>query len=127
MRWQRDLLVLAGAAAGGLLGHFAFLWLVGQGFYAMILPGGLLGLGAGLARHGTLYLAVICGIMALLLGLVTEWRAFPFNADESLPYFLTHIHQLKPLTLIMIGVGAAIGFWIPFRSSSSGNEAGRPG
>ncbi len=68
MKWQRDLAVLAGAIVGGVLGHFLFVWLVSQGFYAMILPGGLVGIGAGLARHGKLYLAVICGLIALSAG-----------------------------------------------------------
>ena len=115
MNWRRDLAVLAGAIVGGVLGHFAFVWLVSQGLYAMILPGGLVGIGAGLARHGTIYLAVICGLLALAMGLFTEWRVFPFVADESLAYFLQHVHQLAPIKLIMMAIGAVVGFWIPFR------------
>ena len=34
--------------------------------------------------------------------------------DGSLGYFVTHIHQLKPITLIMIAAAAFIGFWAPF-------------
>ncbi len=41
MKLQRDLLVLVGAIGGGIVGHYAFMWLIGQNFYAMILPGGL--------------------------------------------------------------------------------------
>lgn len=117
MKLQRDLLVLLGAIAGGVLGHFAFVWLVGQGFYAMILPGGMVGLGAGLAKHGTLPLAIICGIIALTCGLITEWRVFPFIADKSFSYFFMHVFELKPMTLIMIAVGTVIGFWFPYRRS----------
>ena len=40
--------VMAGlaAAAGGVVGYFAFIWIARQGFYALMLPGGLAGLGA---------------------------------------------------------------------------------
>ena len=52
---------------------------------------------------------------ALVLSLFCEWRFAPFIKDNSLGYFLTHVHELKPITLIMIAVGTFIGFWIPFR------------
>ena len=42
--------------------------------------------------------------------------------DGSLGYFVTHIHQLKPITLIMIAAGAFIGFWAP----SSRRQLERP-
>jgi hypothetical protein len=109
-------LVLGGAAVGGTLGYFAFFWFADQGFYGLVVPGGLLGLGAGFGRARSVPLAVACGIAALLLGLYAEWKFAPFNADDSLGYFVTHIHKLKPLTLLMAGLGGFIGFWIPFRS-----------
>jgi hypothetical protein len=108
------LFVLGGAIVGGLLGFFGFFWIADQGFYALVLPGGLLGLGASLAPNRWIGWAVICGAAALVLGLFTEWRFAPFDADESLSYFVTHVHQLKPVTWLLILVGAAIGFWGPF-------------
>jgi len=27
-------------------------------------------------------------------------------------YFLTHVHQLQPVTLLMIGAGGALGGWL---------------
>ena len=36
-----SLLTLCGAICGGALGYFAFGWMLNQGFYAMVLPGGL--------------------------------------------------------------------------------------
>lgn len=108
------LMVLAGAAVGGLLGYAGFFWIAQQGFYALVLPGGLLGLGASLAPSRWIGWAVICGAAALALGLFTEWQFAPFNKDGSLSYFMTHLHQLKPVTWLMILVGAAIGFWGPF-------------
>ncbi len=116
--WQRSVGAIAGALVGGVLGHLAFVWLIGQGFYALILPGGLVGLGAGLARYGNLTIAILCAFIACAITIVSEWRVFPFVADESLPYFVTHLYQLKPLTLIMIVLGTVIGFWIPYRQPS---------
>jgi hypothetical protein len=86
-----------------------------QGFYALVLPGGVLGLGAGWSQNRSVGLAVVCGIAALALGLYTEWKFFPFVQDGSLSFFLTHLHELRPVTLLMISAGAFIGFWVPFR------------
>ena len=117
MNLKNDSLVLLGALIGGLPGYVVFKWLLGQGFYGLMLPGGLLGMGAGFFKTNTKAVAVVCGFMALLLGLVAEWSSFPFKVDDSLGYFLAHVHELQPATMIMIAIGAAIGFWIPFRRS----------
>ena len=109
MRLRNNLLVLLGAVIGGTLGHFLFFWVARQGFYGLILPGGLLGLGAGMSKATSKSVAVVCGILALALGVVTEWRFAPFAADSTVGYFLSHIHQLRPITLIMIVVGDDIG------------------
>ena len=45
---KRSMLVLIGGVAGGLVGYFGFLWIARQGFYALVLPRGLLGVGASL-------------------------------------------------------------------------------
>jgi hypothetical protein len=47
----------------------------------------------------------------VLLGLFTEWRFAPFIADSSFGYFITHIHDLSIITLIMITIGGLCGFW----------------
>lgn len=115
MRFKDDILVLAGALVGGVLGHLAFLWIARQGFYGLVLPGGLCGLGAGIFRARSKAVPIGCGVLALPLGLFSEWRFAPFVADDSFGYLLTRVHQLQPITLIMIAAGAAIAFWIPFR------------
>jgi hypothetical protein len=103
---------LAGAATGGGLGYLAFGWLAAQGFYALALPGVFLGLGAAvLAKKRSTPLAVVCGALALALGVFAEWKHFPFAKDDSLTYFLTHLADLRPLTLILIGLGGFGGFW----------------
>jgi hypothetical protein len=111
---KQTLLLFAGAAVGGALGYFAFFWVLRQGFYGLILPGGLLGLGAGFAKIRSIWPAIACGLAAIALGLFTEWRYEPFVKDDSLGYFLQHVHELKPVTLLMILVGGVVGFWIPF-------------
>jgi hypothetical protein len=112
------LLGLIGAALGGTLGYFAFGWLARQGFYALALPGALLGAGCVLlSRRRSRGLAILCGVAALVLGIFSEWRFFPFVRDGSLEYFLSHLHRLKPLTLIMIVLGGALGFWFALGST----------
>ena len=97
---------LIGAVIGGAVGYFAFFWAARQGFYALILPPALLGLTAGyLARCRSTLLAILCAIAGLALGMYTEWRYAPFRADPSFPYFLTHVHQLKPFTLLSLALG----------------------
>jgi hypothetical protein len=126
---KNNLLALCGALVGGTLGYFAFFWIVAQGFYALALPGGLLGLGAGLVPNRSRSVAIVCGFLAIALGVYTEYHFRPFKADKSLSYFLSHLFDLQPLTLLMIAVGGLIGFWIPFRRQERGQPrlaAGRP-
>jgi hypothetical protein len=106
------LLGLAGAAVGGVIGHFAAIWIVQQGFYALVLPGTMLGWGGGvLVKDRSIVRAVLCGLAALALGLFTDWRVEPFIADASLGYYLAHLSQLRPITLLMIAAGGALGAW----------------
>ncbi len=115
---------LLGAAAGGCLGYFAFFWIVGQGFYALILPPGLLGIAAGIcSRQRSVPLAVVCGVAGLALGLFTEWRFAPFISDKSFLYFITHIHSLKPITLLMLALGTFLSYRFALGSDRKSNVA----
>jgi hypothetical protein len=114
---------MLGAVIGGLVGYVVFFWIVHHGFYGLIIPGGLLGIGAGIFKTQSKYISVVCGLLALALGFFTEWRFAPFAADDSLGYFVSHLHQLRPITLIMIAVGALIGFLVPFRRSQEAKKA----
>jgi hypothetical protein len=114
---KNDLLSLLAGIAGGIVGFFAFTWIARHGFYALILPGALVGLGATMAKGNAGWLAIACGVLGLAFGLFSEWRFAPFVADQSLPYFLTHIQRLSPVTLIMIALGAFFAFWAPFQRS----------
>jgi hypothetical protein len=122
--FRNGLVVLVCGAAGGVLGYLLFVWLIGRGMYALALPGGLFGVGAGLCRNRSLALCFVCGLVGLALGLVTEWRFAPFRDDGSLSYFLTHVHELRAPTWIMIVVGALVSFWGPF---SQYRRSARPG
>ena len=103
---------LLGAAVGGALGYLAFFWIAGQGFYGLVLPGAALGFGCELLSGGKSYgLGIVCGLLALVLGLLTEWRFAPFVADGSLSYFLTHLGDLKAFTLMSLAAGGLFAFW----------------
>lgn len=106
---------LVGAGVGGVVGYFAFGWLARQGFYAVALPGALLGAGFGLvARRKSMAVSVTFGVVALGLGIFSEWSYFPFVADGSLGFFVAHIHQLPPIKLIMLGLGALFASWFSY-------------
>src|SRR5262245_39499048 len=98
---SRDRLVsnalgLVGAAAGWLLGSLAFGWAYNHGYYAGMLPGGLLGLGCTLlARHASFARGIVCGFAALVLGILNEWWYCYFVADPGLGYFLSHLGDVS--------------------------------
>ena len=101
----------AGALAGGVLGYLGFEWALGQGFYALMLPGVLIGFAGGFFLRMRSWLqASICGVAALGAGLYTEWAFDPFVSDPSFGFFLRHVGDLSGVTQLMIAVGAAVAF-----------------
>lgn len=117
------LLGIAGAIAGGVVGYFATAWILSQGFYALALPGALLGLGCGrFSGMRSPPLGIVCGVAGLALGLMTDWMLRPFIADDSLVYYLTHLSDLKPFTMMMIVLGGYFGWSFGRR----GYGGGRP-
>jgi hypothetical protein len=112
---KQTLITIAGAAIGGLLGYMAFVWVLGHGYYGMILPGGLLGIGAAFGRTRSIWVPTGCAAAAIALGLFAEWKNLPFVKDDSLGYFVRHIFDLNPVHLAMMGAGGALAFWMPFR------------
>jgi hypothetical protein len=78
----------------------------------MILPGGLLALGASIGKVRSIWLALVLGLAALALGLFTEWR---FRGDDTLGEFLGQVPKLRPIPLAMIAAGGFLGFWVPYR------------
>ena len=109
------MLAIGCAIVGGLVGYFGFVMLLDQGFYALVLPGGLLGLAAGVVRTRGAVVAVLSAFLAIIAGLLSEYRSAPFVANGSLSYFFLHVSALRPVTLTLVGLGGLIGFWVPFR------------
>jgi hypothetical protein len=118
------ILPLIGAVVGGIIGYFGFRWIAQHGFYALVLPGGLVGIGAGFFQNKSIPVCVACGLLALAVGIFSEWQFAPFIHDASFGYFVTHLHQLSPVTLFMIAVGTIIGFWAPFSRVRALRHAG---
>jgi hypothetical protein len=107
------LLGLVGAVAGGVLGYYTFMWIVGQGFYGLMIPGALLGLGCGLLSQRPSHIrGVICAVAAAILGLYTEWKFAPFKADSSFTYLIQHVTDLRPVTVLMLVFGALFAYWL---------------
>ena len=102
------------------MGYWGFMWMARQGFYGLVLPGALVGIGAGIFKSRSMAVCIFCGVLALCFGFFTEWRFAPFAADPSLGYFIMHLHQLRPVTMIMIAAGVLIGFGVPLRNRHDG-------
>ncbi|MDR3618839.1 MAG: hypothetical protein P4L85_05765 [Paludisphaera borealis] len=110
-RIASNLLGLVGATLGAILGYYTFLWIYHRGFYGMMIPGAMLGLGCGfLARHPSTPRGVACAVAALGLGVFIEWWLFPFENHPSLGYFLSKISHLNTVTLLMIPGGAFFAY-----------------
>lgn len=106
------LLGIGGAVVGGFVGYWLFFVIAEQGFYALALPGVLIGLGCGaLSGRKSTCLGIICGVLGLAAGILAEWRFAPFVADESLPYFLTHLGELTRVTQVLILLGVLCAFY----------------
>jgi hypothetical protein len=102
-----------GGAVGGVLGFFVFKWLAQQGLYGMMIPGAMIGLGSAVAARGrSLLLGLLCAVAAVLLSVFAEWAVFPFRKDPSFGFFVAHVHDLPPLKLAMMALGAAFAFWL---------------
>jgi hypothetical protein len=81
-----------------------------QGFYALVLPGALVGIGAGMVlKERSVPLMVICGLMGLGFGIFSEWRFGPFMVDKSFGYFIRHLPDLLPLTKLMLAMCGVCG------------------
>jgi hypothetical protein len=109
--WGQLVLGLVGATLGAAAGYYLYGWILSQGYDAGVLPGAMLGAGFGLvARKQRQTFGVLCCVLGTLFGFFCEWSYFPFVDDGSLPYFATHLQDLKPIKIIMIAIGGAAAF-----------------
>ena len=54
---------------------------------------------------------VLAGIIALALSIFIGWEWNPFIADDSLDYFIRHLHETDVQTKVMIALGTLGGIW----------------
>lgn len=110
--WCDFALGVVGAVAGACLGYLLFRVLARQGFYAIVLPGALTGMGCGsLSGRRSIALGIGSAILGILAGILTEWRFAPFIQGRSLAFFMSHLHQLRQITQILILLGGAAAYW----------------
>jgi|SRR5437667_3090447 len=101
-----------GAVLGGVLGHYAFRWIYSQGFYAPVVPGGLLGLGcAALSGQKSIIRGLLCGVAGIGLGLFSRWTIDAGPHADSFQDFAAHFYELSPITLALIALGGLIAYW----------------
>jgi hypothetical protein len=109
---------LAGAVVGGVIGSLAFEWALPYGIHLMALPGAMVGIGCGIATaRRSLAAGILAGVAALDLSVYLEWKCFPFVRDNSLGFFLRHLHEASMQTRITVIVGTLLGFWFGWRRS----------
>jgi hypothetical protein len=109
----RIVLGLIGAALGGAGGYYLYWWLLNDGLNFLVLPGAMIGLGCGLfSLRRSRSLALVCAVVALGFGIYCEWSHAPFRKDESLTFFVTHVHWLGPVKIILIFLGGLTAYWL---------------
>ena len=108
-----------GALAGALAGFVIFTLLLDYtGVYAMAIPGALVGIVCGYCiNRRSLLLGIICGGIAAVNMILSEWWNFPFKKDESLWFFLQNLSQLSGLFWLSLLLGGGLAFWF-----GQGNE-----
>ncbi|MFK7766787.1 MAG: hypothetical protein AB8B55_06160 [Mariniblastus sp.] len=104
------ILGLVGAAIGGVLAYFLTDYARQQGLIALVLPGAGVGLGFGLAaRHRHFSFAVIGGVLAVIAGLFTHWKAF-YKEGVTLVEYFDQLGQETPLIWLMLACGVWLGY-----------------
>jgi hypothetical protein len=107
-------LAFGGAIAGALVGYLGFLALMELhvGLYPLVLPGALLGIGAGgLSGHKSNALAVVCGLAGAAAGMLVDWHWAPFIKDPSFNFYLAHLSDVHRAGQFSIVAGAVFAAW----------------
>lgn len=106
---QEWAMAVVGSILGGVVGHLAFEYLLKYGLYGAVLPGALVGIGAGLIRRRRIVaVGLFAAVVALIVGVYSELDAFTFG-DGSLAFF---VKNPQPVTWIMLAVGTGLGFML---------------
>jgi hypothetical protein len=101
---------IAGAIVGGIAGYLLFWALARANLVGYMIPGGLLGAGAGWAARGkSQLLGIICAVLAIGLTLFTAWHvAFP---HVTFVEFLSRLHQLHLSRQVLMALGVMLAYW----------------
>ena len=106
--------LLAGGA-GGAAGYFLVGYLISsQGLWVPILPGAFAGLACGqLSPLFSRRRGVVLALLVFVLVVFAQWKFFKpgFDFDGSLADYFRHMHQLPPITLLVMAVNVAIAYW----------------
>ncbi len=109
VHWLR---AIGGSLVGAGIGYAGFHFLAQNGLYAMMLPGAMIGMVAGrLSGIRSTAIGIACAVIALVASVTIEWDFAPFIKDDSLGYFVSHLHEVIPAHLIMMALGIAAAFW----------------
>lgn len=101
---------LGGAIVGAAVGYVLFRVLYRNGLYGIMLPGVLLGTGAGwAARTRSQTLGILCAVLAVGATLFTEWHV-RFSQNNTFVSFLSNLHTLGTVPLVMMAFGVAAAY-----------------
>jgi len=101
-----------GGATGGALGWVLSLALIRWGVLSTMLPGLLMGMGCGwLSGTRSHVLGVAAGVASFAISVVATWQIAPFIVDDSLHFFVMHLHKLPLMWLLMIVLSGVCGYW----------------
>jgi hypothetical protein len=101
-----------GAVIGGSAGVVAYSFTLQNGIHLLAVVGAGLALGAGwLARRRSIAWGAIVAFSAVLLSILVEWLFRPFVVDPSFSYFIGHLPNLPPNSVISLFVVAGLGVY----------------
>lgn len=102
---------IVGAIVGGVIGFLLFKWLLSQGFYAGMLPGGFIGAGFGIgaARHMGWAAAILCATGGLVFGCWAD--AATNDPAQNLWEYIGDYPLIPNSNKIMIALGALASGW----------------
>jgi hypothetical protein len=110
--WPAILRGIAGGASGGALGYFVFDWALTQGYYALVLPGSLVGLGCGLASgRKVLALGILSAVGAFAVGVLADWNSLANPSPTILGHLATLLQSNRQMAALLILVSVALSFY----------------
>ncbi len=101
-----------GAVIGAALGYAVFWGLAKLNIAAIIVPGALTGaIASRMSGRQSVEVGVIAAVVGAIATILSEWSLFPFVKDGSLTFFIGHLHELRPATLLLGAAGIFCAFY----------------